>query len=131
MADFREIVDSIFVNKQNYQNISDVDKIASFYIINKKFSLGFPNTATYFNDKSVDRATVIDLWFEKFKGINDIPGWYWKKSPFKKDKTKKISGPDIKKIKEEYELSDSDFEFIHKYYPDELDFELKMTKRWK
>ena len=125
-----QIIDCIFVNKQNYRNISDEDKIQAFYMINKKFSIQFPNTAMKLNDKSIDRATALDTWFMKFKNEQGIPYWYWAKSKSKKDKVKKLSGPDTKKIKEEYELNDNDFDFIQDNFADDLDYELKMLKRW-
>ncbi len=132
MADFIEIVDCIFVNKHKYKFISDKDKENAFYMINKKFSLQFPKTAASYNHKDIDRVSVIDLWFNKFKNTEPgIPYWYWAKSPFKKDKKKKLSGPDTKKIIEEYNLTENEFNFIQDYFPDDLDFELKMLKRWK
>ena len=130
MADFIEIVDAIFVNKAKYKNISDEDKIAAFYMINKKFSMQYPKAAQEFNDYNIDRASIIDLWFLKFKNVNGIPYWYWRKSPFVKDKNKKISGPDKKLLIEEFDLNENEFEFLSKNFEDEIDYELKILKRW-
>jgi len=129
--DFKEIVDCIFVNKHKYKNISDKDKENSFYIINKKFSLGFPNLASSLNNKNINKATALDIWFNHFRNVYSIPGWYWMKSPFKKEKKKKISETDTKNLMSEFEISKDEFDFIQKNFEDELDYELKILKRWK
>jgi len=131
MADFMQIVDSIFVNKSNYKNISDGDKILSFYMINKKFSIKYPKIAEYFNDRSIDKASALDMWFLYFKNTQGIPYWYWTKSKTKKEKVKKISGPDKKDIIEDFDLTENEFDFIAKHFEDELDYEIKINKRWK
>jgi len=131
MTDFKEIVDCIFVNKHKYVNISDKDKENSFYIINKKFSVGFPNLAATLNNKNLDPVISMDLWFNHFKNVHSIPDWYWIKSPFKKDKKKKISGPDTRLLIAEFDLNESEFDFIQEHFSDEIDYELKILKRWK
>jgi len=131
MSDFKDIVDAIFINKDRYKDISDKDKENSFYMINKKFSIQYPNLAATLNDKSIDKVVGLDVWFNHFRNVYSIPGWYWMKSPFKKDKVKKLSGPDTKMIINEFDLTDSDFDFIQDNFEDELDYELKILKRWK
>ena len=128
---FDEIVNIIFMNKDKYHLISDKDKIDGFYMINKKFSIKYPKIARFLNNKDIDRASAVDMWFIHFKKINNIPSWYWAKTPFKKDKKKKLSGPDTKKIIEEFDLSDDEFQFLYDNYKDDVDFELKMIKRWE
>ena len=128
--DFKEIVNCIFTNKEKYLEITDKDKEDSFYMINKKFSLKYPGTAQYLNNKHIEKATAVDIWFNKFKNVYEIPYWYWSKSPFKKEKLKKLSGPDRKLLITDFELSEKDFDFILENFPDDVDFELKILKRW-
>ena len=129
MADFIEIADSIFVNKHKYQNITDEDKEKQFYILNKKFSIAFPKTAQAFNMKGVDRASIMDLWFIKFKNDHKLPYWYWAKSPFSRDKNN-YSAPDRKLLMEEFDLTNNEFEFLVDNFKEDSDYELKMIKRW-
>jgi len=131
MADFKEVVDCIFVNKHKYENLSDKDKEDAFYIINKKFSLGFPNIAASLNNKNIDKVVAVDIWFNHFRNVYSIPGWYWIKSPFKKDKIKKISGPDSKLLISEFNLEEIEYTFIENHFSDDLNYELKILKRWK
>jgi len=128
---FDEIINIIFLNKKKYKIISDKDKNDAFYIINKKFSIKYPKIAKFFNNKNIDKASSIDMWFFHFKNINYIPNWYWLKTPFKKDKKNKLSGSDTKKIIEEFDLSDDEFNFLYDNYKDEIEFELKLIKRWE
>lgn len=128
---FDEIINIIFQNKEKYSEISDKDKIDGFYMINKKFSIKYPGTAKYLNNKNIDKASAIDMWFLKFKGEYQIPYWYWVKSPIKKIKKNKLSGPDRKKIINEFNLSDNEYNFLLEYYKDDVDYELKMIKRWE
>ena len=86
MHDFIQIVDRIFLNKNAYHEISDDDKINAFFIINRKFAKEYPEIASKFNHKYIDKASAIDMWFEFFKDTQKIPAWYW--DP--KDRQKKV-----------------------------------------
>jgi len=129
--DFREIVNVIFENKEKYSDITDEDKEAAFYMINKKFSIKYRKTARFFNDKNINKVSAIDLWFLKFKDVYKIPYWYWAKSENKKGKEKKLSKPDTKLVIEEFDLSNKEFDFLYKHFKDDVDYELKILKRWK
>jgi len=128
---FDEIINIIFENKSQYSTISDKDKIDGFYMINKKFSIKYPGISKFLNDKNIDRASAVDMWFLKFKNVHNIPYWYWTKSPYKKTKKIKLSGPDTEKIKSEFELTDDELEFLYENFKDDVDYELKLIKRWE
>ena len=128
---FKEIVDIIFNNKKNYHLISDKDKIDNFFIINKKFSIKYPKIAKFLNNKNIDKASAIDMWFIHFKNINYIPNWYWVKSPIKKDKKNRLTLSDTKKLIDEFDLSEDELNFLYENYKDDIDFELKLIKRWE
>ena len=128
---FDEIINIIFENKSLYSTISDKDKIDGFYMINKKLSIAYPGTAKFLNDKSIDRASAVDMWFLKFKNVGKIPQWYWTKSPYQKSKKTKLSGPDSEKLKNEFDLTDNELEFLYSNFKDDVDYELKLIKRWE
>lgn len=128
--DFIQIVDCIFKNKNNYSKITDEDKINSFYIINKKFSIGKPEIANFFNNKHIDKASALDMWFLVFKNTNKIPNWYWiKKTDKNKQKIKDISNQDKEMIMKYYDLNENDFEFLYKHYKEDVDNKIKILKR--
>ena len=71
---FIEVGNIIFNDKNSWNTVTDEEKELNFFILNKKFSLGFPKQAMFFNDKNIDKATVMDIWFNyfKLKKINGI-----------------------------------------------------------
>ena len=129
--DWMEIVNRIFVNKEGYSEITDEDKIAAFFKINRKFSKQFPEIANKFNHKNIDKASAIDLWFDHFSNERKIPQWYW--DP--KDKvrvtkaTKKKSNYTL--IKEREDLDAKDMEFLEKYFEDDLKKEMKKINKFE
>lgn len=128
--DFIEIVDRIFINKDRYKEVSDEDKISSFFKINRKFGKQFPEIANKFNHKSVDKASAIDMWFEHFKNIYRIPQWYW--DPKGREKiTKKSKKGNYDIIKERENLKDYEMEYLEKYYLDDLKKELKKLNKFE
>lgn len=132
--DFIQIVNVIFENKNKYQEISDKEKSDGFFMINKKFLMNSDllNICNSFNIKNVDRASAIDLYYLYFKNKHNIPGWYWKKSPYTKiKKAKKLSKSDKELIINEFKLTEQDFDFLIKNYKDDIDYELKILKKFK
>jgi len=121
---WQQIVDSIFVNKHKYKEFTDEEKYDSFFIINKKFAKKYPNMAKYFNDKSIDRSTAMDLWFDKFKNQQGIPGWYWT-TKSKKDTPKVKKEKDYEKISQRYSLSEEEMKFLIEFFKKDLDKDLK------
>lgn len=126
---FKEIVDRIFIHKDRYAEITDEDKIANFFIINRKLSIGFPEIAAKFNHKNIDKASAIDLWNQHFKNTYRIPDWYWPpKNRVKPTKNKK-GNYDL--IKERDELKDFEMDFLEKYYEKDLKLEMKKLSKFE
>lgn len=129
-ANFIQVVDCIFVNKDKYSELTDEDKINSFFIINRKFSFKYPTIAQKLNSKFIDKASAIDIWNENFKDIKGIPGWYWKtKSKKEAEKVKKEKN--YSKISDRYDLKESEMKFLIKYFKKELDKELKQIELYE
>ncbi len=126
-----QIVDSIFKNRVNYSKVTDIEKENSFYIINKKFYLNSKSNhiSQLFNNKYIDRASALDLWYLYYKGSNDTPYWYWAKSKNVKDKEKSLSKADKELIMEYEELDEMELEFLYKHYKDDVDYKIKLLKR--
>jgi len=127
---FIQIVDSIFINRDLYQQISDDDKINSFFIINRKFGKQYPKIASKFNHKFIDKASAIDLWYAFFNGSKKIPDWYWDpKDRNKKSKSLKKSNYDI--IQKREELSNNEILFLETYFEDDLKKEFKKLSKFE
>jgi len=128
--DFKEIVNRIFYNKDTYNEVTDDDKIASFFIINRKFGKEYPEIAKQFNHKNIDKASAIDMWFDFFKNEHMIPKWYWDpKDRIKKTKVTKKSNYDIIKLRED--MKDVDIDYLEKYYEEDLKKEMKKINKFE
>ena len=124
-----QIVDTIFKKKAEYKKWSDIDKDDSFYIINKKFYLGKPEMAQFFNHKYIDKSSAMDLWFLRFGKTHSQPGWYWVKSKNKKDSKKKVPKADKEMFMDYEQLTEKEFEFLYEHYKDDVDYKIKLLKR--
>lgn len=129
--DWKQIVDSIFKNRVNYSKVTDIEKENSFYIINKKFYLNSKSNhiSQSFNNKYIDRASALDLWYLHYKGSNNTPFWYWAKSKNIIDKSKSLPKADKELIMEYEELDEMELEFLLKHYKDDVDYKIKLLKR--
>ena len=130
---FMDIANFIFENKSKYSIVDDQDKIDAFYKINQKFFLGDKDFASSFNSKFIDKASAIDLWFDKLKNISKIPGWYWaskKREETAKKNDTKMKQDDKDIIMKYVDLSNSDIDFLYTYYPEDLKKELKKAKKF-
>lgn len=130
MVNFIEVADCIFINKDKYKNLTDEDKIGSFFILNRKFSIKYPKIAKFLNDKSIDKASAMDQWFEVFRNQKGIPGWYWS-TKSKKDTPKAKKDKDYQKIQHRYGLKDEDMKFLVEFFKKDLDKDLKQIKLYE
>jgi hypothetical protein len=128
--DFIQIVDRIFKNKHLYHEISDEDKINSFFIINRKFGIQYPEIAKKFNHKNIDKASAIDMWFDFFKDTYGIPQWYWPPKN-RKEKVKEAKRGNYDLIKQREDLEDYDMKYLEKYFEDDLKNEMKKLNKFE
>ena len=85
------------------------------------------------NNKNIDRASAIDIWYQVFyKTTNGTPPWWWKTNQKPKDKQKSdFNNTDIKLIKEYYNINNKDIDFLIKFYSDKLKEDIKRLKKFK
>ncbi len=126
--DFKEIFDAIFVNRQNYNEIMDQDKIDNFFKINRKLSIKYPKVAQMFNNKIVDKASAVDRWYLAFENSKSIPKWYWDTKQKEKTKKTSLSKKQISFLMEEYQLTEYDINFLYKYHKADVDDVLKSNR---
>lgn len=129
--DLRHIGDFIFKQKERYKDLSDEDKEKFFFIMNRKFARRYPKHAQFFNNKTMDKSSALDVWYHFFikQRTMDIPSWYWFKLSNKKEKSI------LKKDEEEfflefYDLRREDLGFLIDFYPDELKEEVKKFRKF-
>jgi len=131
-VDFISLGNIIFKDKDKYKFITDDDKERNFFILNRKFAYKDIRKAQFFNDKSADKASSLDIWFNFFNKSTGVPKWYWqtkmKKSAKIKSKFKKVELDDIK---DRYGISDSDVDFLILHHQDELSKTIKRLKKFE
>ena len=128
--DFIKIVDYLFINKDKYLKLSDIDKENNFFIINRKFASKFPMEANFFNTKLGNRASSLDIWFKIFKKTYSIPYWYWTK--VEKKENKKFPKGDIDLfLKYNPDINPRYLDFIIEFYEEDMREELKKLKKYE
>lgn len=128
------VVDYIFKNKHMYKTLTDDDKIDSFYIINHKFGVKYPQISQFLNRRDMDKASAIDYWFLylRTKETNVVPSWYWSKSPNEKEKLEKLSNPDRILVQRYSDIDNvDDLDFLFKHFGEDIKDELKKSKRFE
>jgi len=129
--DFIQAVDCIFKNKQNYKKLTDDDKIDNFFMINRKFAIKYYKVAEFFNNKYVDKASSLDLWFNYFQNNIGIPGWYWAKSTTIKEKDYKIPKADKELFMKNEKIDEKEFDFLITNFRDDVIYEIKKLKKFE
>ena len=129
--DFITLAKIIFKEKDKYKHVTDEEKEASFFMLNRKFALKYLKQAEFLNYKSIDKVSAIDIWYQIFyKTTNGTPDWWWKAKAEAKPKSE-ISNVDMKLVKQYYSLSDNDMVFLYQYYRDDLKENIKKIKKFK
>lgn len=133
-VDFITLANIIFKDKDKYKFVSDEEKENNFFMLNRKFAFKYLKQSQFFNNKNINKASAIDIWYQVFyKTTNGTPLWWWNTSKSKKEKNKEkeINKNDIKLIKEYYNISDRDINFLIKFYNDKLLDDIKRIKKFE
>lgn len=129
-VDFITLSNIIFKNKDKFKYVSDEEKETSFFKLNRKFAFKFLKKAQFFNNKNINRASSIDIWFQIFINSTGIPQWWWKTNANPKVKLI-IPNADMKLFKEYYDLTDNDINFLIKYKHEKMKLDIKRIKKFK
>ena len=65
-VDFITLANIIFKDKYKYKYVSDEEKEDCFFIINRKCAFKYLKQAQFFNNKSVNKPSAIDIWYHVF-----------------------------------------------------------------
>jgi len=94
LFDFMKIM---FTKPAQYKKIKQHNKKRHHFMINRFFSIKYPENAQMFNYNGINGGQVVDMWSMVAKRFTSVPGWIYTKTK----KAKKSST-----IKEEYIPSD-------------------------
>ena len=59
----KDILDSLTTKRYLYKDITKDDKESMFFIVNRYLSKIYPEKASKFNDKNIDKSLALDMWF--------------------------------------------------------------------
>lgn len=132
-VDFITLANIIFKDKDKYNFVSDEEKENCFFVLNRKFAFKYSKQAQFFNNKNINKASAIDLWYQIFyKTTNGTPQWWWKTKQQTKIKPKsEFNNADLKLVKEHYNITDNDVNFLVKFYSDKLKEDIKRLKKFE
>jgi cupin superfamily acireductone dioxygenase involved in methionine salvage len=131
-----DVFNAMIRNWENYYELSFEDKEAYFFILNRYFSKIYPEKAQLLNDKLVDKASCMDIWFEFMKS-QPYPKDFWSKSENvanKKEKDVKkaeknlFSQKDLVSLQQKLKIRDEEMQILIKYHADEVKEEIKYIK---
>ena len=119
--DFKSIVNIIFYSKHEWSQVSDADKQANFFIVNRYLAKKYPKQAQAVNRKDIDKATAMDVWFMFLKKEARVPFWFWPGSTKRKDPPIK----DWQIIQDFWKMNINDIYTLCEMFPDDVKAEIK------
>lgn len=120
-VDLTTFVNTIFKDKKNWVNLTDLDKETNFFIFNRFMSKKYPKQAYSFNKKHLNKSICADIWFHFLKKEISIPFWFWKYRQAKKvNDTKEYENFMI-----ENEISEKELLYLRTYHKNILDSEFE------
>lgn len=122
MKNLLEVTNIMFKDRKDWNKVTDDEKSAYFFIINRYFSKKYPYLAQTLNLKETDKSIGMDLIFN-FMMNQPYPKWLWSKSEKKVEKGS-ISEKDELKLLERWNIKKEELELLIRYYPEEIKEEL-------
>ena len=122
MKNLLEVTNIMFKDRKDWNKVTDDEKSAYFFIINRYFSKKYPYLAQTLNLKETDKSIGMDLIFN-FMMNQPYPKWLWSKSEKKVEKGF-ISEKDELKLLERWNIKKEELEILIRYYPEEIKEEL-------
>jgi hypothetical protein len=118
------ITNTIFKNKSDWKWVTDEQKEAYFFIINRMMSKKYPIKAQLFNIKNIDKVSSMNLWYQ-FMLDKPYPKWFWSKS---KKENSSISEKDFKLLISKLKIKDLDLHYLIEKHFDFIKEELNYYK---
>lgn len=128
-----DFIDCLF-SKEKWKTVSEVDKRSNFFMVQRFLSIQFPLECNVFNDNGISKEKALDYWnIVLCNRYRSKPSWiFTKQNPLKNIKDKsfdKIEKETISYYLEKYFLKMRDFEFLKKYFLEELLVELEAIQK--
>lgn len=123
MKNLLEVTNIMFKDKKDWIKVTDEEKSAYFFIINRYFSKKYPELAQILNIKELDKSIGMDLIFN-FMLNQPYPKWLWSKSDKKSEKNFLTEKQELKLL-ERWNIKKEDLNFLIKFYQEEIKEEIE------
>ena len=133
-----DIINLMFTNYQEFNKLSDIILEKNFFIINRVFSIKYPEQSQFFNKLSINKAQVIRYWgffITKKEGYGKVPYFVYTKGAKKQNEvnSKKSNFNFDKNLIynycKRYHINLKDFNNIKSLYYDELLTDIKKYEK--
>lgn len=125
MAELIDVFNGV-VRGQNWDKITEEDKIKYFFIMNRYFSKKYVEQAQFLNLKNIDKVLGLELWKE-FMKKEPYPKWFWSKS---ESKDKPIVPPkEYLKLLKIFNIKPQDLDYLIENHYDFIKEELAYLKK--
>jgi len=134
MKNLFEISKIIFENPTLYKEISKLDKVKNFFMLNRRFAINYPIQSQLFNNLNINQNIAIDIWHQFLSSkYNKQPHWLFikgvKSAKKEKEKKIKVSQEVIKKYSEYYNIEIKSINDALTFYNKEFIQELKKFEK--
>ena len=123
MKNLLEVTNIMFKDKKDWKKVTDEEKSAYFFIINRYFSKRYPDLAQKLNLKEIDKSLGMDLIFN-FMYNQPYPKWIWSKSEKKVEK-EFFSEKQENKLLERLNIKKEELSLLVKFHSQEVKEELE------
>jgi hypothetical protein len=89
--------------------------------------------AKFFNHRSIDKASALDVWYKNFLKTDGVPSWYWSSIAKAEEKESKDFTKKEMLLFRKYNehFTENDFNYIFKYMQEEVKYELAILKKYE
>ena len=122
MKNLLEVTNIMFKDRKDCNKVTDDEKSAYFFIINRYFSKRYPHLAQTLNLKETDKSIGMDLIFN-FMMNQPYPKWLWSKSEKKVEKEFLVEKQELKLL-ERFNIKKEELDFLVRFYPQDVKEEI-------
>jgi len=126
-VNLKDVLDLLFVKRNEFKNLSDENKQKFGFIINRLLSRKYPDVSLNLNYKTKDYITVLNIWWLiLFNENKNYHSWIWPSS----QKKNKNNDEEISMMMERYpDLKKEDILYLRNNFEDFYNNEIKQIKK--
>tara|TARA_R110000772_G_scaffold65904_2_gene147077 strand:+ start:5444 stop:5872 length:429 start_codon:yes stop_codon:yes gene_type:complete len=129
-----DFIKIMFTKPAQWKQTKQHTKKRHQFMVNRFFSIKYPENAQMFNKNGINGASVIDAWYMVASRFRGVPPWiYTKTKKATKTSTKKVeyipTDKTIEVYMNRYEIGKREFAEMQKFAPEDLNKELQVIEK--